>query len=436
MFGKNAKFTRYGLPILILGVVYMFLYSGLQNDHINVITPYLLDAGWTAGQINNPITVGGYLCIPLYLFCGWAMVKKGPVFIMVPAFIILGLATMGVGFSELLDNYVLYAISLCIVRTLVVPFQMGIFMLCANWWIKYRGRALGIVTAGSPLFSICGILLLTTLVGALGLTGSYMILGGVVLLVAILTLILLKNKPEDVDLFADGSATPTSDVNEDENMTFKEVISNINSWKLIISYGLLQFIIVAMMAFMIVRYTFIFGEDGLGPVFLWLSIGAACGIPMSYVLGLIDDKIGSMKASVILNLLYFVAVIPLTIMNPDSPVILIAIWAFGVACMTGGMPTMHPAVTAYVYGRKKYQAANKWIMTIQAIIMAFAIPYMVHFVGLATADGPPDYTKMTPAYWGMVGMLLVSLVIILSMLKLEDKNLADREYGQKDKAEA
>jgi MFS family permease len=431
MFGKNAGFMKATLPILILGIFYMFFYSGLQNDHINIITPYLLNKGWDAGAINNPISIGGYICIPFYLLTGWIMAKKGPVKFMVLCTIILGIAAAGIGFSERLNSYALYAVCLTIVRVLVVPLQMGGFMLCANWWIKYRGRALGIVTIGSPLFSICGIAVFTAFTNSMGLQGSYITIGAIVIVIAILTLVLIKSKPEDTGLHADGSLVPTHDEDENEEIGFKQLITESRAWQLIISYGILQFVINCMMAFMIVRYTFIRGDENMGPVFTWLAIGAALGIPMSYVLGWIDDKIGSIKASLVLNLLYFVAVIPLTIMQPDSPIALIGVWAFGVACMTGGMPTMHPAVTSYVYGRKKYQSANKWIMTIQAVIMAFSIPYMVHFVGIATANGAPDYTKMTPGYIGLLIMLVVSLITILTMFKIPDANLLDREYGQK-----
>jgi MFS family permease len=436
MLGKTAKFRGKALPILILGVLYMFFYSGLQNDHINIITPYLLNRGWTAGAINNPITVGGYICIAFYFLCGWFMAKFGPVKFMVPSTVVLGLMAIGIGASEALNNYALYAVCLCVLRVLVVPLQMGGFMLCANWWIKYRGRALGLVTIGSPLFSICGIAILTRVTNVVGLQGSYVTIGIIVIAIAVLTALLIPNKPEDAGLYADDSPTPTHDVDESEEISFRQLISEPRAWQLIISYGILQFVINAMMAFMIVRYTFIFGEEGLGPVFTWLAIGAGLGIPMSYVLGFIDDKLGSIRASLVLNLLYFFAVIPLAVMNPQSPVGLIGVWAFGVACMTGGMPTMHPAVTSYVYGRKKYQSANKWIMSIQAILMAFSIPYMVIFVERATAaGGPPDYTKMTPGYVGMIVMLVVSLVTILTMFKIPDANLLDREYGQKAQAQ-
>jgi MFS family permease len=428
---KNKAFMARTIPILILGVFFMFFYSGLQNDHINVITPYLLDKGWTAAAINNPITVAGYGVIIFYLICGAGMIKFGPVKFMVPCTIVLGLATAGVGLSESIESYGVYAVCLFLVRLLVVPLQMGGFMLCSNWFIKYRGRALGFVTIGSPLFSICGIALLTSLTNSINLQATYIGVGAVVLILGVLTFVLIKDKPEDIGLYADGSLVPTHDVDESQSISLKTLLTQLRSWQLIVSYGILQFVIVAMMAFMIVRYTFIWGGENLGPVFFWLAIGAGLGIPMSYILGWIDDKLGSIKASLILNILYFIAVVPITIMTPDSPQVLLGVWAFGVACMTGGMPTMHPAVTNYVYGRKKYQSANKWIMTIQAVIMAFAIPYMVHFVGAATADGPPDYTKMTPAYIGIIIMLVVSFVVTLTMMKIPDANLEDRDYGKK-----
>jgi len=428
---KNKAFMARTIPILILGIVFMFFYSGLQVDHLNVITPYLLAKGWSATAIMNPVTIAGYIVIAFYFVCGAGMVKFGPVKFMVPSMIVLGLASVGLGFSESMVSYPLYAVCLFLIRLLVVPLQMGGFMLCSNWFIKYRGRALGWVTIGSPLFSICGIAILTQTINATNMQVTYVIIGVVVIALALLTFALIKDKPESVGLYADGSLTPTHDVDDSETITLKQLISEARAWQLIISYGILQFVIVAMMAFMIVRYTFIFGGEGLGPVFQWLAIGAGLGIPMSYVLGWIDDKLGSIKASLVLNVLYFIAVIPLAVMNPTSPVGLIAVWAFGVACMTGGMPTMHPAVTSYVYGRKKYQSANKWIMTIQAIIMAVAIPYMVYFVEAATANGPPDYTKMTPAYTGMIIMLIVSMITIITMIKIPDANLADREYGIK-----
>jgi MFS family permease len=231
-------------------------------------------------------------------------------------------------------------------------------------------------------------------------------------------------------LYPDGVDHPPLSEAEDqvtEPISLKQILTDVRAWQLIVSYGILQFVIVAMMAYMAVRYISLSTPQDVPNLFVskalfWLAIGAASGIPMSYVLGWIDDKIGSIKASFVLNLLFFIAVIPLAIMPVGGNTLLMFLWAIGVACMTGGLPTMHPCVTSYVYGRKQYMAANRWIMTIQAIPMSFAIAFM----GIFNQMG-----KLTQAYYVLMGLLVVSLITILTMWKIPDANELDREYGAK-----
>ncbi len=63
--------------------------------------------------------------------------------------------------------------------------------------------------------------------------------------------------------------------------------------------------------------------------------------------------------------------------------------------------------------------ANKWIMTIQAIPMAFAVTYM-------SAFNQADNLNM--AYYIMIGLLVVSFITILTMRNLPDANAEDRDY--------
>ncbi len=420
----NKKFAGYTVSFLILGVLYMFFYSGLQNDHLNILTPYLADKyGWSNMQITNPVTIAGIFVIISYLLIGAAFVKFGVRVIMVPCMVVLGLATMGVGFAG--ENYTLYAVSLFLVRLLVVPLQMGGFMLAANWFIKFRGRVLGVITAGSPLFSVVGISVLTFLATSVGITQGYLVLGIIMLALAAGTWFLLKDTPEAAGLFPDGaSEAPKSETGKTETITVGKLLSELRAWQLIITYGILQFVIMAMMAFMAVRYNSLTPEGHQGPPLFvsalpYLSAGAILGIPMSYVLGWIDDKLGSIKASLVLNVLYLFAVVPLAIMPVGGNVTLMLVWAFGVACMTGGVPTMHPCVTSYVYGRKLYQSANKWIMMIQAIPMAFSVAFMAAM---------HDAGKLTQAYYILLVLLGVCFVTLLTMWKMPDANAADRAY--------
>lgn len=426
---SNKKFAGQSLLLMFVGLFLMFFYIGLQNDHLNILTPYMQSTyGWTDLAITNPVTAAAVVGIVLYLVVGAAFVKYGVRKVLIPSMLLLAIGCLGLAFAG--DNYTIYAASLFTVRALVIPLLLGTFMLCANWFIKYRGRVLGVVTAGGPLFSIIGIASMNWIANDLGLgLNVYAIIAAILVILLVITAVGLRDTPEEMGLNPDGADhRPYSEEHESsEPITVRQLLGEARAWQLIISYGIMQFVIVAMMAYMAVRYISLGTPENVPNLFVsdalvWLSIGAASGIPMSYVIGWIDDKMGSIKASLVLNVLFFFAVVPLAIMPVGGDAVLMAVWAFGVACMTGGVPTMHPCITSYVYGRHHYMEANKWIMTIQAIPMAFALTFMGAF---------NEAGKLTTAYYVLMALLVVSFVTILTMRNIPDANAEDRDYGHK-----
>ena len=97
-------------------------------------------------------------------------------------------------------------------------------------------------------------------------------------------------------------------------------------------------------------------------------------------------------------------------------------WGFGVACMTGGVPTLHPCITSYAYGRREYQSANRIIMAIQLIPSAVAAMMMV---ALITSG------KGKLAFGILLVIIVIGLIATGTMLKLPDANAADRMYADK-----
>ena len=95
-------------------------------------------------------------------------------------------------------------------------------------------------------------------------------------------------------------------------------------------------------------------------------------------------------------------------------------WGFGVACMTGGVPTMHPCITSYVYGRKEYQSANRIIMAIQLVPSAVAAMMMTVLI---------QSGKATMAYGILIAIIIIGLISMIPMLKMKDANAADRMYA-------
>lgn len=455
---KNKKFARYAIAFCILGVVWMFFYSGLQNDQINIIQGF---SGWSNAQTLAPMTVGSLVCIVLTMVYGTCFIKFGVRKTLIPCTILSALGCAGIAAANGLacnggtGNYVLYAISLFIVRCTCMCFQMSGFQLAASWFIRYRGRVLGIITLGSPLFSVIGTSVMTSFISN-NLGGDYRPfyygLCIVLVIIAILSCCLLRDFPEDVGLFPDGADTaPKSEAGNDEvNLTVGQVLKMKKSWIMIVNFGIYQFIINACMASMVAWFTHLVvtnvdtvaagamggmfagmgGMEGAGVMVLfvgqatkWLSLGAIIGIPMSFIFGVIDDKLGTPVASLVLGITEFLPVIGLMAQKSavaatgSCNVPMLVLWGFGVACMTGGVPTMHPASISFAFGRREYQAANRIIMAIQLIPCAFAAQIMA-----ALINSSNDMSG-----WIMCLVLIViGLIFTLPMFKMKDSNAADR----------
>lgn len=429
---KNKKFLGYGILLSILGIVFMFLYSGLQNDQINIIQAF---SGWSGDATMAPMTVGNFVCIVLTFLYGTMFIKFGVKKSLIPTMILCAVGCIGVAAANGLacnggeGNYVLYFISLFITRCTCMMLQMAGFQLVASWFVRFRGQIMGVITVGSPLFSVVGTAGMTTLITK-KLGGDYrpfyIAIAVLLVIVAVVVAFAIKDTPEDAGLYPDGADHPlkSEGAGEEVKLTIKDILSTKKGWQVIISFGALTFIINACMGSMAMRYITLGG--GERTIWLqavkYLSIGAILGIPMSYVFGLIDDKVGTVKAAIVLGLCELLPILGLMLQPEGGSKVLMLVWGFGVACMTGGVPTLHPCIMAFAYGRREYQAANRIIMAIQLIPSAVAAQIMVGFM---------QRGQTTTAYIMLLIVLAVGIITLLTMLGMKDANAADRDYGKK-----
>ena len=482
---NSAKFRRYSIIFCILGVVWMFMYSGLQNDQINIIQA---SSAWTSSSTQLPITIGNIVCIVLTFIYGTLFIKFGAKKTLVPCIVVCALGCIGIALangvqvnvggqvvnaasseqylgmlgtndSSVVGSYGLYFISLFLIRCACMCFQMAGFQMAASWFIRYRGRVLGIITLGSPLFSLIGTSAMTSFIST-NLGGDYrpFYIGICVLLavIAVLTALLLKDYPEQAGLYPDGAAEPPKSEGGDEiHLSVGDVLRQKKSWILIVNFGAFQFVINACMASMVTWFRTLCATnmdavaaaaaaDGgakagmfqaTGPMFLfvgyavtYLSIGVAIGIAMSFVFGVIDDKFGTPVATLLLGITEFFPVIGLMSQasavaatgRPSIPMLIL--WGFGVACMTGGVPTMHPASMSFTFGRREYQSANRIIMAIQLIPSAVAATIMMSLI---------ESGHGTAAWVMVLVIIVIGLVATIPMFKMQDANAADRDVGKK-----
>jgi MFS transporter, OFA family, oxalate/formate antiporter len=469
---RNKKFARYAIAFNLLGIVFNFMYSGLQNDQINIIQGF---SAWTNNYTLLPLTIGNLVCIVLTFIYGTLFIKVGVKKTLIPCIFLSALGCVGIAAANgvasvnktvinsvvpsaggIAGNYALYAVSLFAIRCTCMCFQLSGFMLASNWFIKNRGKVMGIITLGSPLFSVIGTSVMTNFIST-HLGGDYrpFYVGICVILViiAVLVALLLKDTPEQAGLYPDGADHPPvseASATDEVHLTVGQVLSQAKAWWLIISYGVFQYIINACMASMVAWFTYLAvtnvdlvsagpmaelfnnlgGLEGQGAMVLfigqatkWLSVGAILGIPVSFLFGVIDDKLGSVKTSILLGITELIPVIGLMYQHfavkstGACSVPMLIVWGFGVACMTGGVPTMHPCITAFAYGRREYQSANRIIMAIQLIPMAFSATISAYFINAG----------LGVQYWvAMMVLILIGIAALFPLLKLKDANAADR----------
>lgn len=396
----NAKFKSNMLPVVIISFISVYFYAGLQTDHNNVLQPYMSEVfGWDALKITNPMTYGGYFAIILTVIVGTILIKYGVRKVMGIGLLAMGVSCIGLGIAIGNGAYALYAVCLFLVRSLTVPLFMGSMMFCTNWFVSTRGRIMGIVTIGLPLETATLITLLTkATTSSIGLKGAYIIIGVAVIIVGIATFLVTKDTPEEIGCHPDG-AEEAPVVPEEGMVTAKEVFTNKNAWLLMIGMGLCQFMIICNMAFFVTDCMMAGVEQS---VYLTaLSVGSLLGIPLSYILGAIDDKIGTAKACMILCVFFFLTAIGLLLVKGDS-MLMICFAALGCAGITGGTPNLLPSLTSYIFGRKNYQAANRWTFMIISIFGSVAVLFMATIL---------DSTgSLKTGYMVEIGLTVIALI--------------------------
>lgn len=75
---KNKKFAFYAIMLNIIGLLYMFFFTALQCDHLNILTPFLQSKyGWSDLKVTNPATAGSLISIIFFIVIGDLFFKYG-----------------------------------------------------------------------------------------------------------------------------------------------------------------------------------------------------------------------------------------------------------------------------------------------------------------------------------------------------------------------
>lgn len=186
------------------------LYVGACEGSLSVFFPTLLrEFGWSRAKVSTIGTL--HLMTPgLVAFAvGAACDRLGP----------RRLATVGIfagtaGFlaaagARSIASFYGFAVALALAESSVgfVPMQV----LASRWFVRHRGLAMAIATAGISLGGMAGPVLTAALIGVHGWRAAFWVYGAACLLLAVPALFLLvRDRPEELGLAPDGAPPESS----------------------------------------------------------------------------------------------------------------------------------------------------------------------------------------------------------------------------------
>ncbi|SES92127.1 Sugar phosphate permease [Salinibacillus kushneri] len=319
---KSRVFEKiyYGWFIVFIGALGIF-FSGPGQTYSNsaFIDQYILDFGWSRSEVSGMYSAATLVAGLIMMFVGKFIDRFGPRIMMVT---IGSLFAIALFWNSMVSSLWMLAIGFFLIRLLgqgsmtLIPNT-----LVAQWFIQKRGFAFSIMTLGSFISAMVFPVINTWLIDTWDWRFAWQFWSILLLVVFVpFALFGVRNTPEDVGLEPDGFAGKeakhakpimgTTNINADtEDWTLKEARQTRTFWAILICIGIPAMVNTGI-TFHIIS---IFGSNDLSPALAAtvLSLMAAVGIPMSFVSGIITDRI---PTNYLLAVIFIVEIILLTML--------------------------------------------------------------------------------------------------------------------------
>jgi MFS family permease len=272
----------------------------------------------------------------------------------------------------------------------------------ARWFVRRRGQALGIATAGISMGGVIFVPLTQWLIDRFGWRTAFGWLACLIVAMAVPPVALfMRRSPESMGLRPDGDAAPPladpAIVGEIErSWTPAEALRSVNFWLITAAFSLTG---AGLSATLLHQIAFL-RDRGLTPAHAAWVLGATAGVGVLGKLGFgaLLDRFGQRR--IILVCFGLQALGLVFLMLPTSPAMLalfVAVYGFAM----GGNATLWATVLAACFGRLHYGAIAGWMTPCIVFVQALAIP-----LAGAVRDRTGGYL---PAFAGIVVATLLAM---------------------------
>lgn len=431
-----VNFGAAGWGTILYCLLMFFFYVGMVNDGTNALAPAVAAnvAGSGAsdpavlqqiqGTILNLNGIAGMVGVIGFIFVGQVNQKIGARLTSAIFTMIAGLAYIVCGNATSLP---VYFISMCVVVTGIMSAgYIAGGTLVATWFPKKKGIVMGYTTMGHNFASAFYVAILTGLISLFGnIKGGCVPIGIACILVGLAGALLIRNTPQERGLNPDNVSdevyrreydTTSSD---DGGWTVGKLLKTKELWLAAVTTGMFQICSVGVMSQLVTRNIRDFGMEQ-GKALTIMTIIALIGVAGSWLIGVIDDKIGTKRTMQLFGLWYCAALIVNVLAN-EKVGFLFYLSIFMIGMGIGGSANFTTSLPTSIFGRQGFDKVNSVIFPIQGLVTACC--FLVNGIVTSVIGN----LKMAYIIFAVVAILNVLLVTMVN----EHKYNKDWQAAQK-----
>ena len=363
-----------GWGTILYCLLMFFLYVGMINDGTNVLAPAAAaNCGVEPGTI---ITMNGYagmIAVIGFIIAGQINKKIGPRLTSAICLIISGVTYIGCGNATSVMFYTV-CMTLCATGMMSAGYVAG-GTLVANWFPKKKGIVMGYTTMGHNFASAFYVAIMTGLIATMGSMNKASWLPGVAaIILGIVGFIFMRNTPQERGINPDNVsdevyASEYDTAEDDSDWTTIKLLKTKETWFAAIFTGLFQICSVGVMQQLVTRNIRDFGMTQ-GAALTLMTIVALIGVFGSWIIGVIDQKIGTKKTMQFFGIWYAAALI-INVLAKGQVGLLFYLSILMIGMGIGGSANFTTSLPTSIFGRQGFDKVNSVVFPIQGFVTAW-----------------------------------------------------------------
>ncbi len=363
-----------GWGTILYCLLMFFLYVGMINDGTNVLAPAAAaNCGVEPGTI---ITMNGYagmIAVIGFIIAGQINKKIGPRLTSAICLIISGVTYIGCGNATSVMFYTV-CMTLCATGMMSAGYVAG-GTLVANWFPKKKGIVMGYTTMDHNFASAFYVAIMTGLIATMGSMNKASWLPGVAaIILGIVGFIFMRNTPQERGINPDNVsdevyASEYDTAEDDSDWTTIKLLKTKETWFAAIFTGLFQICSVGVMQQLVTRNIRDFGMTQ-GAALTLMTIVALIGVFGSWIIGVIDQKIGTKKTMQFFGIWYAAALV-INVLAKGQVGLLFYLSILMIGMGIGGSANFTTSLPTSIFGRQGFDKVNSVVFPIQGFVTAW-----------------------------------------------------------------